>query len=204
MAQIGNDDDAIKRRLFNEGDSGADERRINTLIRTYGRWLDLKPGEERDLLFERILCQLSQCRNAMEKTQLVHEMNLLEQENYENLNSEIEQAIMLSKKNIADAKKDLQYARTIRRNRQEYDALAKIIKEHPERKTTESKISELKEELGQLNESRRCLRDKLELRKKQLTAIVTTIHEMQRTLREEENIEANSKLAVEDGEMDTS
>lgn len=25
----------------------------------------------------------------MEKTQLVHEMNLLEQENYENLNSEI-------------------------------------------------------------------------------------------------------------------
>lgn len=43
----------------------------------------------RDLLFEKILCQLSQCRNAMEKTQLVYEMNLLEQENYENLNSEI-------------------------------------------------------------------------------------------------------------------
>ena len=52
---------------------------------------------------------------------------------------------------LIDVKKqDLEEARQVRRNRLEYDGLAKLIKEHPPRSETTIKLEELNKELNGL------------------------------------------------------
>ena len=51
---------------------------------------------------------------------------------------------------IDDAKQELEEARQVRRNRLEYDALAKLIKEHPPRSDTADKLSHLNQQLHAL------------------------------------------------------
>ena len=53
---------------------------------------------------------------------------------------------------IEDCKKELEKAKVIRKNRQEYDALAKIINEHPDRQATiGASFGIVSRELGLIN-----------------------------------------------------
>lgn len=51
---------------------------------------------------------------------------------------------------IGEAKQELEEARQVRRNRLEYDALARLIKEHPPRSDTANKLAHLTQQLHTL------------------------------------------------------
>lgn len=51
---------------------------------------------------------------------------------------------------IEEAKQELEEARQVRRNRLEYDALARLIKEHPPRSDTANKLAHLTQHLHAL------------------------------------------------------
>lgn len=73
-----------------------------------------------------------------------------ELENYSQISQEINETMATVQKEIEEAKKEFQEAKLVRKNRLEYEALARIIKEQPDRKETNEKLSEIKKELHSL------------------------------------------------------
>uniref|UniRef100_A0A674JDL8 THO complex subunit 7 n=1 Tax=Terrapene triunguis TaxID=2587831 RepID=A0A674JDL8_9SAUR len=129
-----------------------------------------------------MLSTLSQCEFSMGKTLLVYDMNLREMENYEKIYKDIENSIAAAHEKIAECKKQILQAKRIRKNRQEYDALAKVIQHHPDRHETLKQLEALGKELQHLSHIKENVEDKLELRRKQFHVLLSTIHELQQTL----------------------
>merc|ERR1719438_60401 len=109
----------------------------------------------------------------MTKSRLAASMNQAELENYSQLHTTAEAGIM--------------EAKGIRKNRMEYDALAKVIMTHPDRETSEARIEELKLEQKSLEEKEIKLDKKLDIRKKQFHVLVSSIHQMQDLLANDED-----------------
>jgi THO complex subunit 7 len=193
------EDDIIKRKLLIEGDGGNDDRRINSLLKTFVKWTQstTESPEESDSTYQKMLAMLTQCEMTMAKSVLVHNMNQREQQNYEHLNTEIEQMIKDATEKIAECKKELNEAKCIRRNRQEYDALAKVIQQHPDRQETLRQIEALDKELEVHRQTEKMLHEKLALRRKQFHVLVTAIHQLQSTLEEDEGKDEAAAQAMD-------
>ncbi|CAM5125531.1 unnamed protein product [Eretmochelys imbricata] len=138
--------------------------------------------------YQRMLSTLSQCEFSMGKTLLVYDMNLREMENYEKIYKDIENSIAAAHEKIAECKKQILQAKRIRKNRQEYDALAKVIQHHPDRHETLKQLEALGKELQHLSHIKENVEDKLELRRKQFHVLLSTIHELQQTLENDEKL----------------
>ncbi|KAM5148755.1 THO complex subunit 7 isoform 1-T1 [Mantella aurantiaca] len=192
-------DEVIRKRLLIDGDGAGDDRRINLLVKSFVKWCNSGSQEDGYTQYQRMLSTLSQCSFSMGKTLLVHDMNLREMENYEKIYSDIESSIAAAHEKIAECKKQILQAKRIRKNRQEYDALAKVIQNHPDRHETLKQLEALDKELKQLSHTKESVEDKLELRRKQFHVLLSTIHELQQTLDNDEKLAEESQ----DAQMDT-
>uniref|UniRef100_T1J0H4 THO complex subunit 7 homolog n=1 Tax=Strigamia maritima TaxID=126957 RepID=T1J0H4_STRMM len=172
-------DEVIRRKLLIDCDGMGDDRRITMLLKTFNKWcMTDEPEEDCRQTYERMMSQLAQCEFAMTKSQLVSVMNKAEMGNYESLYKNIEQAIEEAHKDIATRKHDLVQAKRIRKNRQEYDALARVITQHPDRQATLSNLTSLHKELDKLKQTRQSLEDKLEIRRKQFHGFLNSAYEL--------------------------
>jgi THO complex subunit 7 len=181
------EDDIIKCKLLIEGDGGNDDRRISSFLRMFVKWAQsTETEEESDATYHKMLSLLAQCELTMLKSLQVHDMNIGEQENYKNLSQQIEQQIKDACEQITECKNELQQARFIRKNRQEYDALAKVIQQHPDRQETIRQLAALDKELEAQRETKAQLKKKLELRQKQFHVLIVAIHGLQRILEDDE------------------
>ncbi|XP_026077198.1 THO complex subunit 7 homolog [Carassius auratus] len=186
------DDEVIRKRLLIDGDGAGDDRRINVLMKSFTKWCHSSfSPEEGFSQYQRMVTSLAQCEFSMGKTLLVYDMNLKEMENYEAIYADIEKSITSAHEKIAECKKEIQRAKRIRKNRQEYDALARVIKQHPDRHETLKQLEALEKELQQLSHIKENVEDKLELRKKQFHVLLTTIQELQQTLENDEKMESD-------------
>ncbi|XP_069823041.1 THO complex subunit 7 isoform X1 [Dendropsophus ebraccatus] len=192
-------DEVIRKRLLIDGDGAGDDRRINLLVKSFLKWCNSGSQEDGYAQYQRMLSSLSQCSFSMGKTLLVHDMNLREMENYEKIYSDIESSIAAAHEKIAECKKQILQAKRIRKNRQEYDALAKVIQHHPDRHETLKQLEALDKELKQLSHTKENVEDKLELRRKQFHVLLSTIHELQQTLENDEKLAEESQ----DSQMET-
>ncbi|KAL3851654.1 hypothetical protein ACJMK2_015383 [Sinanodonta woodiana] len=182
-----NDDEIIKKRLLIDGDGGNDDKRITNLLKTLIRWChSSESDEESRLTCQRMLATLAQCEHTMEKSATVYHMNLKEQVNYDNLSREIEEKIQAAMEKINECKNELQQAKRIRKHRQEYDALAKVIQQHPDRQDTMKKLESLDKELAVLDGTKESLEHKLDMRRKQFHVLIAAIHELQSVIEEDE------------------
>ncbi|GAB1608691.1 THO complex subunit 7 homolog [Argonauta hians] len=183
------DDDIIRRRLLIDGDGGNDDKRINSLLRMLIRWCNMPENEESHLTYQRMLAILAHCEYNMEKSVLVYEMNLSEQKKYELLNQDIEDKIADATTKIIECKQELQEAKQIRKNRQEYDALAKVIQRHPDRLETTKQLQELDKELVKLKSRKKHIQEKLDLRRKQFHVLISAIYELESIVEEDDKNE---------------
>ncbi|XP_064606610.1 THO complex subunit 7 homolog isoform X2 [Liolophura sinensis] len=190
------DDDVIRRRLLIDGDGGLDDKRINNLLKSYIKWCNSsETDEENDATYQRLMSTVAQCEFTMEKSLLVYEMNLREQANYGKLNRQIEEKITQAMDKIAECKNELIEAKTIRRNRQEYDNLAAVIQKQPDRQTSMKKLQELEDGLTQLKTTKEKLEQKLDLRRKQFHVLLSSIHELQRILEDDNADESDMETS---------
>ncbi|KAJ2951158.1 hypothetical protein O0L34_g5550 [Tuta absoluta] len=188
------DEDVIRRRLLIDGDGTGDDRRLNVLLKTLIKWCnstDEKPEESKST-HDRMLAQLAQCEFAVTKSQLASEMMSAELKSYEALSQILETGIEVAKGNIEKSKADLAQAKTVRKNRIEYDVLAKVISEQPDRKETLDRLGTLKTELSNLESTKQQLESRLGQRKKQFHVLVTSIHQLQALLDEPDDTESVS------------
>lgn len=144
-------EEVIRRRLLIDGDGIGDDRRLIVLLKSFIKWVNIP--EVDNIMHERMLAQLAQCEFAQRKSRLVSNMSEEELKNYENLSSQIDLEIEQAKKSIETTKVELQHAKQVRKNRIEYDVLAKVINEQPDRQGTDVKLATLQEELGSLKVS---------------------------------------------------
>ena len=160
-----------------------------------------KTKEEHRKQHSRLLASLAQCEWIQAKSSLVRDMNAKEAENYEKLYDKISKEIVQAEKDIETTKVELIQARKIRRNRMEYDALAKVINENPDRATQGKKIEEIKAEIENFKATETALEDKLESRKKQFHVLVKSILDLQALLVQDgETIEAFEKESEENSD----
>lgn len=199
MVVMATEDEIIRRRLLFDGDGSGDEKRITTLLKTIVKWSTSEcDEEERTLTFHKILALLSQCEYYMSKHHLVYLMNIKERANYEKLFIRIEEEIVQAKEDIISCKEELKRAKEIKRNKQEYDALAKVIEQQPERKRTEQELKTLTLDMTGLDEEREKLMQKLELRKKQFHTLIYSIQLMQAILEADETTEEAAAAKLQD------
>ncbi|XP_050413096.1 THO complex subunit 7 homolog isoform X2 [Patella vulgata] len=196
------DDDIIKRRLLIDGEGGNDDKRLNNLLKMFIRWTQSPVDEDSNMVYQRILSTISQCEYTLEKSVKVYQMNLEEQQNYETLNQRIENKIEEATLKITECKSELQQAKRIRKNRQEYDALAKVIHTHPDRQATTKQLESLDQELKTFKDRKQKLEEKLDSRRKQFLVLITAIHELQAILDEDEKKAEIEEQKTE--EMETS
>merc|ERR1719508_307353 len=90
-----------------------------------------------------------------------------------------------AREEIEETKAELVEAKRIRKNRMEYDALAKVINTHPDREISEARLEQVKAEQKQLEEKQIKVEDKLDIRKKQFHVLVNSIHQLQDLLAED-------------------
>lgn len=182
------EDQIIRSRLLIDGDGAGDDRRINVLLKGFTKWCSTPGDAPEDGLthYQRMLGILAQCEFSMGKTLMVYDMNLREMENYEETYANIERSIAAAHEKIAECKKEIQRAKRIRKNHQEYDAMARVIQQHPDRQQTVQQLQALDEELQQLSDTNESVDAKLELRKKQFHVLLSTIQELQQTLEDDD------------------
>ncbi|CAH8833831.1 unnamed protein product [Trichobilharzia szidati] len=186
------DDEIIKRKLLIEGESGNDDRRITLLLKNYLRWVASDDvGEDGYEAYQALIASVCQCENAMEQSSLVIAMNYEQQKQYEDLYKEIENAIESAKNRIQQCKEDLRSAKTVRKNRREYDSLAKVLSEHPERHKTLEKYTKLKATLERLEKLNEEYDQKIKLRKTQFHLFLVALKGLQKIVEDDEPLSSN-------------
>lgn len=121
-------------------------------------------------------------------------MNQEEMSNYQQLYLKIEQGIQESQQKIIDFKNELLQAKAVRKNKQEYDALAKVIMEHPDRKKTLAQLSKLEQEIENLQQIKENLKKRLESRSKQFQVLISSAHELQKMLSQDDDPQLDSEI----------
>lgn len=129
-----------------------------------------------------MLAQLAQCEFAMKKSDFSAKVMEQELKNYATFSDTIEAGIETAKTQIVQSKHNLILAKKIRKNRMEYDVLAKIISQQPDRTNTIKDLEMLKQEMDQLQEKKADLERKLETKKKDFTVLMRSIIELQNKL----------------------
>lgn len=186
------EENVVKNRLLFDGDGNGDDRRLNMLLKLTTKWghaTNPNGDPEEDIkTHAKLRAQLLQCQWTDEKTKQVQKMNEREADTYEQLFERIRSEIEQAEKEIFETKIELEQARKIRRNRMEYDAMAKQINVYPTRAITGKKKQETHAELNRLKEEEEMLEDKLQSRKKQFHVLVNSIHRLQDLLEQEEEV----------------
>lgn len=184
------EENVVKNRLLFDGDGNGDDRRLNMLLKLTTKWghaTNPNGDPEEDIkTHAKLRAQLLQCQWTDEKTKLVQAMNEREANTYEELFERIRSEIEEAENEINETKVELEEARKIRRNRMEYDAMAKQINAYPTRSVTGKKKQEIHTELNRLKDEEEMLEDKLQQRKKQFHVLVNSVHRLQDLLDQEE------------------
>lgn len=150
-----------------------------------------------------MLAQIAQCEFVMKKSHFSSQMMKRELKNYEKISEMINTGIESIKGQIDQNKENLLIAKQIRRNRMEYDSLAKIINQQPDRQNTVAKLNALKEELEQLEGKSASLEKKLEKRQKDFTVLMRAVGELQKELSDSSSDEGEDEVmetSSEEGE----
>ncbi|KAL3309523.1 THO complex subunit 7 [Cichlidogyrus casuarinus] len=187
-------DKVIKHKLLIEGESGSDDKRITTLLKGYFQSC------------QALLNIIQQCENAMKQSVLIAKMNLIEFEEYNKIHKSIETDIESMLKKVQNCKQQLISAKNIRKNRQEYDTIAREIDKNPDRATSEKAISIMEKKLEMLKDSDANFDRYIELRKKQFHLLFFAAKSLQNLL-ENESVELpdlETELEEQQGnQMDT-
>jgi THO complex subunit 7 len=172
-------DEAIRRKLLADAEAGGDDRRLALLGKLFYRWSnDDHTSATSDTNLRKIQQMIGQSDCTIQKSLLAHEAGVKELDYYGQLSKRIAADINVAHQRISECRKALQDAKQIRKHRQEYDAMATLIKQHRSRKDSIKLLDELKAGLGTAAEKRDQCLEQLEQRRKQLHVLFVSLREL--------------------------
>lgn len=114
---------------------------------------------------------------------------------YATVHAEIDQSVAQARADIEKLTEQLADAKRERAHREQYEALARVINEHPDRAATLREIGSLDQELVTLDKRRDATDAGLSLRTKQFQLLLHTVWDLQQQLEEEEAEQAAAAAA---------
>lgn len=148
--------------------------------------------------YYRLQAQLAICTLNAKKSEYTNKMIQNELKNYENLSGSIEQSIDVVKDNIESLKQEFALAKRIRKNRMEYDVLAKSIMSQPDRKETTKQLETLKNELKDLEDESSKLQRKIKSRQNDFFVLMRSIKELDSKLSSDDDSSSDSSSSDSD------
>ncbi|XP_068142140.1 THO complex protein 7 [Drosophila tropicalis] len=201
-----NDEEIIKQRLLIDGDGTGDDRRLNVLLKHFLKWANTKNDspETNQMMYDRMMAHYAQCNLcALKNVQLRHMLNE-ERENYSKLTEMHQESIEIAKKEIDASKTELALAKQLRKNKMEYDLLASLINEQPDRSNAEHQIETIKKEIDNLIHQKMKMERKFEKRRNDFTLLMFTIHELEKELDQDDNNSTYSSSSSSTSSLATS
>ncbi|GAB2227525.1 hypothetical protein Droror1_Dr00009347 [Drosera rotundifolia] len=120
------------------------------------------------------------------KSRAVIDANVREKENFNELQNEINRKIAQVQVEIEDLKKLLEQSKIERQNKEECEAIRKLVATQPPRSETQKAITELEKEIAALEAENTSGSRLLELRKKQFALLLHVVDELQATIDEDQ------------------
>ncbi len=130
----------------------------------------------------------------MRKTSLTSKATLTELDYYEHLSKEKQETIQQTKNEIEQLKQKLAHEQKVRKNREEYESIAKEALKKESSYVQKRKLEELSKDIEELQEKRRKAGQQVETRRKQFQGLMQNIFDLKNSLEEEsvkEEIESN-------------
>lgn len=149
-----------------------------------------------------MLGQLAQCEFTVRKSHHCRRMIDEELSSYKAISKSIDSAIEQTKQQIEQNKDNLAIAKQVRKNKMEYDVLAKVIKQQPDRKEMAAKLDALKKELEDLKKKRDKLDRKMENRRNDFMVLMRSINEITKKLEAVSDDEDDSSGIDNDNDKD--
>ncbi|KHN87784.1 THO complex subunit 7 -like protein [Toxocara canis] len=151
-------EECIVRKLVADGDGAGDDKRFALLVTLLIK--SMKDPEIARSNLPRIMQILDAAETSMHKQVLIATMNEHQSNQYRQMAQEIDKEIVRAHERMQAAKKELEAAKAIRRNKEEYEALANVIQQFPSRHDTNLKLEAVKKELEEQHERQRKLEAK--------------------------------------------
>ncbi|EDW92683.2 THO complex protein 7 [Drosophila yakuba] len=186
-----NDEEIIKQRLLIDGDGTGEDRRIVVLLKQFLKWANDSP-DSNPIMYDRLMAQFAQCKLTALKNVQTLQMIAGERENYTKLVEQHEESIVLAKAEIESSKKELITAKQIRKNKMEYDLLASLIQDQPDRSETQRHIETIKREIDDLVQKKLRMERKFQKRRNDFTLLMYTIHELEQQLDQDNSSSSTS------------
>ncbi|KAH8303831.1 hypothetical protein KR018_008990, partial [Drosophila ironensis] len=179
-------EEIIKQRLLIDGDGTGEDRRLNVLLKQFLKWANSSSKtdtpEASQVMYDRLMAQFAQCKlTALKNVQTLQMINA-EGENYSRLVKQHEASIVMAREEIEASKKELVTAKQIRKNKMEYDLLAALIENQPDRSGTQRQIESIKREIDDLVQKKMKMERKFQKRRNDFTLLMYTIHELEQQL----------------------
>uniref|UniRef100_A0A914H184 THO complex subunit 7 n=1 Tax=Globodera rostochiensis TaxID=31243 RepID=A0A914H184_GLORO len=179
-------EEAIIRKLIADGDGTGDDRRIVQLFQLIT--MLNKANSDTKSITHKILTNLDLIELSFQKQSQISAVTEEEIVNYERLCTEIDQMITQNSDKMEAVKKELAEAKQIRKNRQEYDALAKLIKEKPSRADTSRKLKGLQDELEEAYAKQKILEQRLIEKRKNMYTLAVLLDNLDEMNKETEDV----------------
>ncbi|KAH8252201.1 hypothetical protein KR026_012070 [Drosophila bipectinata] len=194
-------EEIIKQRLLIDGDGTGEDRRLNVLLKHFLKWANSKNDspETSQVMYDRLMAQFAQCKlTAMKNVQTLQMINA-EKDNYSRLVEQHEESIVLARDEIEASKKELITAKQIRKNKMEYDLLAELIENQPDRNGTQGQIETIRREIDDLVQKKLKMERKFQKRRNDFTLLMYTIHELEQQL-EQDNSSSSASSTVSESD----
>ncbi|KAJ3133049.1 hypothetical protein HK101_004499 [Irineochytrium annulatum] len=141
---------------------------------------------------DQFLVDLETFQYGLVKHQLVHDMNRRELDNYKAEQRKIEQDITRTTQEIEELKGDLEAEQVVRKNKLQYDEIAKDINKLPSRARSIENAKVLKNDIRVLEAEKRRLLAAMDLRRNMFATVMQALNTMKDT------IAADNDAVVED------
>eukprot|EP00127_Corallochytrium_limacisporum_P005500 Clim_evm17s207 gene=Clim_evmTU17s207 len=185
MADLG-EEQILLRRLLTE------DRHVNAAINMFMDHINgevtaeneaTKPADE---VLGDIKSLLANGEWAMQRLSIGAEMRDREVDHYHTIQGELQSGIQRTKQEITELQETLSRERQLKAHREEYDALAKVIRQQASREQTNQQINEYNERIEALKRESQSMDETLEQRRDQAKLLLLAIYELQTNLKLEE------------------
>jgi len=196
------EDEIIRRKLLVDGEGMGDDRRIEILMKSFVKWCNATDENDQDscVSMERLLTTVDACERSMAKSQQIMAMNREEVKNYGELYQEIERQLKETNESIDRTRSELEKARQIRANKQQYHVLASVIQKEPDREMSRASLDKLEREMQTLGKRKDALSRAIDNHHRQFQVLLSAAQQLEQLYKTKESEADFLDESLEEGE----
>eukprot|EP01023_Acetabularia_acetabulum_P006622 TRINITY_DN12757_c0_g1_i1.p2 TRINITY_DN12757_c0_g1~~TRINITY_DN12757_c0_g1_i1.p2 ORF type:complete len:218 (-),score=41.76 TRINITY_DN12757_c0_g1_i1:123-776(-) len=156
-------------------------RRLAQTFFQFGKEAQAGNLEKMDAVLRNLMREINKLEFEAHKHVKIQNANVVEQGNYSVSQQSLQEQIEQAKADIEHRKKDLEQARMIRQHNEEYEALRKLVMQHPKRSETIQSNEETQKEIEEIQVEIERLDLILNRRKRQHALLMHCIKEIKET-----------------------